>query len=190
MTDHLGGHCYITHTDVGTLMWLKEYLQSEQPLKFLDVGCSMGWQLSLAKNTGYDVAGIEGDISIKSHNELKCKENIIWHDLTKTGLILEKQYDVIWCVEVAEHIEEKYVNNLLNTLCFNLNSNGLLVFTFCDKPDTGIHHVNIQKEEYWLNKFSDYGIIKDEGLTEILRNRTTMVREFIKETGIILRNRT
>lgn len=187
---HLGGHCGITHTDSGSLKFIKELLTSKGITNpsMLDIGCSVGWQMDLARQLGFEVYGLEGDESIRTNPNTKCLSNIHFHDLTNSAFYFSRnQFDLIWCCEVAEHIEDKYVLNLIDSINLNLSNSGLVVFTFCDKEGTGIHHVNIKPEKYWLQLFELYGIIKDEELTKQLRARSTMVREFIRETGIILR---
>lgn len=187
---HLGGHCGITHTDSGSLDFIKELLTSKGITNpsFLDIGCSVGWQLDLARQKGFTVNGIEGDESIQTNPNTKCLDTIIFHDLTKNYLIKRHcPAHLVWCCEVAEHIEEQYVMNLIRTIVYNLHSSGYIVFTFCDKEGTGIHHVNIKPEKYWLQLFEKYEIIKDKKLTDELRAKSTMVREFIRETGIVLK---
>lgn len=175
--NHLGGHLGITHTDSGALDWLKE--KGVETL--LDVGCSVGWQVELANMMGIQAWGLDGDYSLVDNPNTKWLSRIFFSDLTKCDPVFPTRFDAVWCVEVAEHIEEKYTDNLLSTLASNLEWNGLLVFTANEGP--GIHHVNLKPESWWIQRLAEFSLIHDPKLTIEIRSRSTMQREFIRNTG-------
>jgi hypothetical protein len=58
--------------------------------------------------------------------------------------------DLTLCIEVAEHLEEKYLENFLLTIC-----NGkVIVMTHGVPGQEGYHHVNCQPHDYWIEKVS------------------------------------
>ena len=181
-TSHLGGHCGITHTDIGALQWLK----SMGVKSLLDVGCSVGGQIKEASDLGIEAWGVEGDESIKSKTDMA--ERIYFQDLTKDWMscITSKgePFDAVWSVEVSEHIEEKFLDNYFLTLSTNLKDDGFLIFT-CSQNPGGIHHVTIKQPGWWENKLFPYGLSYDNDLTNLLKVHSTMRRRFIQETGMI-----
>jgi 2-polyprenyl-3-methyl-5-hydroxy-6-metoxy-1,4-benzoquinol methylase len=176
---HVGGHLNMTHTDEGALNLLKNW----QVTSMLDVGCSVGGQVKLACDMGIDAYGIDGDYSLLQAGSLLIPERIFFCDFTKSHVEFPFQFDAVWCVEVAEHIEEAYTLNLIKTISCNLKQYGILVFTANSGP--GIHHVNIKPVEWWMNLLSESGFIYEKSLTEYLKALSTMSREFIQETGMV-----
>jgi hypothetical protein len=97
--------------------------------------------------------------------------------LTNTDLT---EFDVGWCVEFLEHVEEKYIPNIMDTF----RRCKIVVATHALPGDTGgWHHVNLQSPEYWIKKFEDEGFIYDELKTLRLKKHSTMGRDFLRKTG-------
>lgn len=179
MINHLGGHMWMTHVDTGSLGWLI----SKGATSLLDVGCSVGGQVNAALELGLDAYGIEGDYTLLQEGKLRVPSRILFSDFTKTYVHLPVKFDAVWCVEVAEHIEEEHTDNLLKTLALNLKSCGLLVFTANTGP--GIHHVNCKPMGWWESRLQTFGLIKSLEMTNELISASTMAREFIKTTGSV-----
>lgn len=178
---HLGGHLGITHTDEGSLKWL----QRRGCKSLLDVGCSVGGQLALALSLGFDAYGFDGDYSLTASKDIQALERISFNDLTKTAMVYPRKFDAVWCCEVAEHIEEAYTGNLLDTIAGNLRKGGLAVFTANEGP--GVHHVNRKPPEWWVDRLKEHNLEHDPELTKELVEASTMKREFIRNTGRIFR---
>lgn len=169
----------MTHVDVGALKWLKR----NGVRTFLDVGCSVGGQVKEALELGLNAFGLDGDFSLLHEGHLLVPDRIVFSDLTKTKTVFPVKFDAVWCVEVAEHVEEKYLGNLLGTLSDNLERGGKLVFTANDGP--GINHVNLKPMEWWIETLKVFGLDHNQFLTDEMRSESTMVREFIRNTGIV-----
>lgn len=176
---HLGGHLNITHIDCGALEWLKD--QGTKTL--LDIGCSVGGQVHQAILLGMNAYGLEGDYSLLQEDKLKVPHRIFFSDFTKTFVQMPILFDAIWCVEVAEHIEEKHLLNLFFSIYRNLKLGGYLVFTANEGP--GIHHVTRKPAEWWIRSLRHEGLEFNEALTKDLRAASTMEREFIRDTGMV-----
>jgi hypothetical protein len=66
------------------------------------------------------------------------------HDLRAGPLRVN--VDLVYTVELVEHIEEQYVDHVLSTL-----ANGkLLMMTHAVPGQGGHHHVNCQDSPYWI----------------------------------------
>lgn len=146
----------------------------------LDVGCAQGHALHAFKALGVkDLLGVEG----LAYNAKFCKVPVIVHDLT-TGPVSVQGYDFVWCSDVAEHIEERYVDNLLQTL-----TNGKIVAMAQGGPEMGYsgwHHVNNKPESYWIEKMKGFGLVTDEALTAEARKQSS--RGIWPDYGRIYRN--
>ena len=61
-------------------------------------------------------------------------------------------------------------------------------------PDTpGIHHVNCQAKDYWINEFEKYGMRYEEEITNEVKLASTMKKKrgkisFMGKTGLVFKN--
>jgi hypothetical protein len=151
-TPHLGGN--IAEGDPATWCpsaW-KFVIEKYNIQSIMDVGSGCGYAAKWFSENGMEVTAIEG-----------LKENIdraifptTWHDLTNSSFV--KNVDLVNCIEVVEHIEEKFLENLLETLC----QGKYLLMTHAVPGQGGWHHVNCQPSEYWINHFERHGFILSE----------------------------
>ena len=173
---HLGGHGNKCHTDEGILdFFIKEYHIDS----FLDVGCSTGEMVELAGNKSLWSLGVDGDYTLSR----AC--SFILHDYTLGSLVINQSFDLSWCVEFLEHVEEQYIPNFMETF----KSVKYLVITHALPEQTyRYHHVNCQSFDYWLEQFKQYGFTYEPELTNTMKKASTMAREFIQNTGRCFRN--
>lgn len=123
-----------------------------KPKTVLDLGCNVGWWLYWFYQNGVkDATGVDGDNMAK---DFKLNDyNLVISDLTKP-IELRFKFDLLLCLEVAEHLDEKYSDVLVNTACRHSDT----VFWSAATPgQTGYNHVNEQPHEYWIEKFNERG---------------------------------
>lgn len=190
LDSHLGG-C-IQNGDTGDLrtwspvVW-RALLDSitARPIKVLDVGCGFGYStkwFSQQPECGItNVVGLEGwNYAVKKG----VYSNTVLHDLTK-GPYTEGRFDLCWSCEFVEHLEEKFLPNLLHT--FSLCD--LVAMTHAVPGQGGHHHVNEQEAGYWIDKLGGIGYNYDE--QESLRLRALIPPgdegHFVRETLLIFR---
>lgn len=125
--------------------WLKD---KYSPVTLLDIGAGEGHATKYFIGLGIQAEGIDG---LKDNID-NAVAPISLHDLTK-GPFLHDEVDMVWCCELVEHIEEKYLNNLLDTLGLGK----LIVMTHASPGQEGLHHVNCQTDNYWIKKLKDKG---------------------------------
>lgn len=127
------------------------------PNSVLDLGCNTGCWLAEFRKAGVsDIMGIDGDNMIP---ELMIdREKFKVFDLS-TELSLERMYDMILCLEVAEHIVESRSEILIRNICRHGN---LIVFSAAIPGQGGYSHFNEQPIKYWVERFSTYGYVADE----------------------------
>ena len=84
-------------------------------------------------------------------------ENVdgIIHDLRKP-LDLEKRFDLVVCLEVAEHIPEESADVLCDTIAKHCG--GILIFTAALPGQGGHGHCNLQPFEYWQSRLEARGL--------------------------------
>lgn len=165
---HLGG--YVKGGDEATYypqLW--EYLVKYHEVKsVLDVGCGDGQALDFFEQYGVEVIGLDG--------MPQSNEKIIEHDFTKGGLFdhsdslasderLRTKYDLVWSCEFVEHVEERYLSNILSV--FQLAP--LVLLTHADVGQQGYHHVNCQSSDYWRGVMAAEGYRYDQDLTAVTR---------------------
>lgn len=168
---HLGGHKGRTHTDPGVL----DYFWNHHNCRSLiDIGCGPGGQVELALEKGWTAHGVDGDYTLE--RSFDCE--IV--DFTKQKLSTNRQHDLAWCVEFLEHVEEQYIENYIP----GLYSAKFCVVTHALPGEPGHHHVNCQTNEYWIEKFAEYGMKYDAELTNAVRQASTMKRDFIRRRGL------
>lgn len=125
------------------------------PQNVLDVGCGIGTWLSVFKQHGVqEVYGIDGDFVDK---------NLLWNYINKAefaakdlGLSfnLEKNFDLVICLEVAEHLEKKQAQGFIESICKHAD---VIVFSAAVPGQGGQNHLNEQWPAYWINLFKKQG---------------------------------
>lgn len=110
----------------------------------LDLGCGMGYSSEYLFRKGLRVIAVDG----MPENVAKSVYPAVQIDITKSAVACN--VDLVQCQEVVEHIDPKFLENLLASLAagkFILMTHGL--------PDQiGHHHVNCQPQEYWVENLA------------------------------------
>lgn len=172
----LGGD--MRHGDVNTfcpVVW-KFLVERFACKSILDVGCGEGHAVDFFASLGVRAHGIDGLIS----NISRAVTPIALHDLTKGPYLTP--VDLVWSSEVAEHIEEKYVDNYIETLC-----NGKVIAMTAALPgQDGHHHVNCQPSDYWIAKFraKGYELSRDMNVFKSVSEREVCYTYF-RHSGLV-----
>lgn len=146
-------HSKNVHTKGAALKALPILFPKGIPKRILDVGCGTGTWLNAAKELGAKkVYGIDG-IKIPEKELLINTAEIHQHDLTKP-INLKQKFDVVFCFEVAEHLDPKYSLTLIKTLTKHADK---ILFSAACPDQPGQNHVNCQWPEYWQNLFNKLG---------------------------------
>lgn len=161
--NHLGG-CII-EGDIGTFapqVWDK-LIEIYKPKTFLDIGCGAGHSLKYFLEKGIDGIGIEG--WIEAIKRSKVSGNIVQHDYTLGEYEPKSNFDLSWCCEFVEHVEEKYIHNFMKTF----SKCNVAAITHAVPGQPGYHHVNCQNAQYWIDIFEKYNFHYNEELSLSLR---------------------
>jgi hypothetical protein len=139
----------------------------------LDLGSGLGYSSSYFFKSGCKVLAVDGLES----NCRNASYPTLEFDLTK-GKINTK-VDLVHCQEVVEHIEEKYLDNLLGSMC----TGQFILMTNALPGQGGYHHVNEQPTEYWISHFTRLGYV-------VLHEDTLRIRRLAEVDGAIYLART
>lgn len=132
---------------------LTPLFQAFAPTSVLDVGCGLGAWLHVAKQLGTDtVQGVDGPwidtTMLAIPPEMFLAQNL------DTALSLDRQFDLVISLEVAEHISAPAADIFID----NLVRHGDIVLFSAAIPFQGGHgHINEQWPSYWAEKFRTRG---------------------------------
>lgn len=171
---HLGGHEDLTQFDEGAFDWL---VARTGAWSFLDIGCGPGGMVAYALSRGLEARAVDGDPYCARGSPL-----IIEHDYTR-GPLDAGRFDLGWAVEFVEHVEERYLPNVMATF-----AGCATVFITAAVPgQPGHHHVNCQWGDYWIARFAEAGFEHDREATIGVRAASTMASCFTQNTGLVFR---
>ena len=119
--------------------WCKSMLN---PKKVIDLGCGPGLYVHELIKLGVNAIGYE----------LDPRADNIDHVIRKNLFEVNDNSDVIYCIEVAEHIEPKYSEHIINKIYEILEPGGNLIWSAAHLGQGGIDHINCRPKEYWEKK--------------------------------------
>ncbi len=119
----------------------------------LDVGGGVGtWGAAFLSNGVDDVTCVDGDY-VDRKQLLVPTERFHAHDLERP-LDLERQFGLVTCLEVAEHLPAGAAPVLVSSLA---RHSDLIMFSAGIPFQGGTNHVNEQWPSYWVRQFADRG---------------------------------
>ncbi|HUT01569.1 MAG TPA: class I SAM-dependent methyltransferase [Phycisphaerae bacterium] len=157
------------------------------PQRVIDVGCGTGALLSVLRDRGCEVEGIENSSAALEY----CRDRHL--DVTRLDLesdVLDHPgtFDVVISMEVAEHLPEKVASRYVGLLA-SLGS--AIVFTAATPGQGGTDHVNKQTPLYWIRKFQSCGFTHDELLSTRWRETwraSSLVERFYWKNIMVFRH--
>ena len=120
----------------------------------LDVGCGQAWWGSQLRRNGCRVTGIDGGyVTVPDEN----LDSFITHDLS-LPLPDVGRFDLVVCLEVAEHLAEDRADGFIAELC---DAAPVVLFSAAIPHQTGSEHINCQWQSWWAEKFHENGFKAD-----------------------------
>lgn len=129
-----------------------DYITSSFQIKdAIDLGCGAGRFVQYLNKKGVDTWGVE---PVDLHLFFTPPDKFIQQDL-RFPIDFEHKYDLVLCLEVAEHIDATYESQLFINIC---NHSGRYLLFSAATPGQGGHgHVNEHTEEYWFRRLEQQG---------------------------------
>jgi len=153
-------HSSNCHTVEGAKATLSILLNGDSPKSLLDVGCGTGTWLKAALDLGVqEVRGIDG-VPIAEEQLLIPSDNFQVQDINKAWC-LKKSFDIVLCLEVAEHLEAGSESILIDCLVAHGDT---ILFSAACPGQPGQHHVNCQWPEFWQQLFNERGYVCDDAI--------------------------
>jgi SAM-dependent methyltransferase len=126
-----------------------------QPASVLDVGCGSGAWLAVWREAGVrDVHGVDGAY-VNPATLLIPAEHFTAHDLTQP-LQLERQFDLVMSLEVAEHLPVAHAARFVQMLTAR---GPVVLFSAAIPRQGGVEHLNEQWPAYWAELFAQAGFV-------------------------------
>ncbi len=148
-----------------------------------DVGCANGFLLEGFLAADKEVAGIEASAAVRG----VLPESLV--DRVRVGDFAEATgaWDLVCCVEVAEHIPPERSEELVSTLA--RLATGSIYFTAAPPGQTGRGHINCRPHAEWLGWLADAGWPADEDLTTRLRDGLASLvhTPWLRQNSFVLR---
>jgi len=155
------------------------------PGSVVDLGCGTGVHLKYFEDKNREIKGIDGSQKAKE-NAVISQKNFEVYDLRNTYEFDEK-YDVAFCIEVLEHLEEEHADTILGTLA---NASDTLVVTAASPNQPGKHHVNLKPKTYWIEKFNVRGYkYRQDKTREIIDDLDLKITKWILKNLMVFEKR-
>jgi len=119
----------------------------------LDLGCANGFVLDEMMRRGKDVSGVEISAAVLPLLPDALRGRVTIADATALGRAGD--FDLVTCIEVAEHIPPGRTAGLLDAITGNARR--WVYFTAASPYQPGHGHINCRPQFYWLNQFRKRG---------------------------------
>lgn len=162
---------------------LAESLVSNIEFKtILDVGCAQGLLMLPLHEKGIDVQGIEVSEDVTEFLPDALKPRVSIGDFQEAS----GSYDLVCCVEVAEHIEPTRSQDLVSKLCSL--SDRHIYFTAAPPGQHGHGHINCRPHEHWIRWFNERGWHVDKPTTQDVQEDLATVEytHWLEENSFVL----
>ena len=137
----------------GTLA--RTLIERYRPRTTLDVGCAKGFLVEHLRDGGVQAFGL--DVSPYAISQVREDIRPFCHVATGAGS-MTGQFDLITCIEVAEHMPEPVAKATIVEMCAHSDQ-----VIFSSTPD-GFEeptHINLHPAEYWIELFRQQGFFPD-----------------------------
>jgi len=130
-------------------------MKTLHPVSVLDVGCGIGTWLSVfKKNNVRVIKGIDGDYIDKNLlAKYMDEQDFVPVDLS-SSFNLNRKFDLVVSLEVAEHLPESSANVFVESLTRHGEN---ILFSAAIPFQDGQNHLNEQWQSYWVEKFESRG---------------------------------
>lgn len=141
-----------------------------KPKSVFDFGCGIGSYLLAFKRIGCKVTGCDKYYNVaKKYINDEVVKDIFPFDIGFNRIKSSVKYDLVQCIEVAEHLAPWKSESLVDTLTYL--SGRHILFSAAQPGQKGRGHVNCRTKSYWIDLFEKRGFFIDEKLQSEIINR-------------------
>ena len=135
--------------------YAERIIKEINPQKTLDVGCARGFFVEALHDRGVEAYGIDiSDYAIAEvRGDIKpfCK-------VQSALLPIGERYDLITCIEVLEHLDNKDIPLAIRRMC---EASDDIIFSSTPFDYEEESHISIHSPEYWVEQFAYNGFYHD-----------------------------
>jgi SAM-dependent methyltransferase len=126
-----------------------------RPQSVIDIGCGVGaWLAAFSEHGATDIFGVDGEYVDRRMLQIP-EDRFVAGDLTKP-IRLDRRFDLVCCLEVAEHLAAEFAGTLVDSLT---SLGPVILFSAALPYQGGTNHVNEQWPEYWAKLFKERGYL-------------------------------
>jgi len=170
---HLGGNIREGDSDCYAPNVWKHVVSRFCIESMMDLGSGLGHAAHFFSRLGVKTLAVEG----LAENVRASRYPALLHDLTRGPV--QTVVDLVHCQEVVEHIDEKHLDHVLQSL----SCGRVILMTHGLPGQPGYHHVNLQMPDYWIGHLQACGF-------DYLAEDTRKVRKIAEQDGAIYLQRT
>lgn len=148
----------------------------------VDVGCGSGTWARTYQDQGCEILGIDGEI-VRSEQLLIRPETFTRRNLMEP-LRIDRRFDLVHCLEVAEHLDESRAESFVADLC---RLGDVVVFSAAIPGQGGTHHVNEQFQSYWVEAFRRNGFRSLDCLRHQIWNNDKVAWWYVQNLLVFVR---
>jgi SAM-dependent methyltransferase len=149
----------------------------------IDIGCGNGFLLEAFAEAGKEVKGIDRSAAVLRVMPSHLRARVAIEDFAATN----SHWDLVCCVEVAEHVEPCRSEELVVTLA--RLARRWIYFSAAPPGQTGRGHINCRPLEHWLGWFAERGWQLDAAATAELRAALERLTDavWLRQNSVVLR---
>jgi SAM-dependent methyltransferase len=132
------------------------------PASYLDVGCGTGAMVGAVKRMGADAQGV--DLLVPDD-----RTPYLFQVDVAQPFDLGRAFDLVTCIEVAEHIPEQATDVFLDNVSRHLGSPGIFVLSAAGPGQGGENHKFLRPGYWWRTELHNRQIAYREDYTMRLR---------------------
>jgi len=130
-------------------------IERYRPRTVLDVGCAKGFLVEHLRDDGVEAFGTD----VSPYAISQVREDVRPHCRVASGTEpLSGRFDLITCIEVAEHMPEADARTMIAEICRHTEH---VIFSSTDSDFSEPTHINIHPADYWIDLFRQQGFFPD-----------------------------
>jgi len=143
-------------------VWRKHFLtlartlaDRYRPGTVLDVGCAKGFLVENLRDLGVEASGVD----VSPYAISQVREDIQPFCRVAAGHEpINGQFDLITCIEVAEHMPETEAQAMVREICRHTDH---VIFSSTPDDTEEPTHINLHPADYWIELFRQHGFFRD-----------------------------